>query len=156
MNRTRAQYYKERQDIENKWFDEWHELGGPGHERPNWEYQDEWNKLKKDWLQSLEIGDRVHINMYSDVIPATIIKRTAKSITVRHDKGELDPTWKPEFIVGGFAGHCTNQDSQRWNIEEDLNGRVERFNWSEKYGVWKNSCDETLWPEWEKYYDYNF
>lgn len=157
MNRTREQYNNERRAIENKWFDEWNALGGPeSGKRPDWYYRDAQHELRKDWLKSLEVGDRVHIQMYSDVEPATVVKRTAKSITVRKDKAERDPSWKPEFIVGGFAGHCTNQDSQRWFITEDLEGSTERFNWSEKYGCWKNRADETLWPDWEKFYDYNF
>ncbi|MBQ6627940.1 MAG: hypothetical protein IJH65_03910 [Methanobrevibacter sp.] len=159
MNRTKEQYNLEYRQIEDKWFDEWSAMGGSeSGKRPDWYYRDEQEKLRKDWYKSLEVGDRVHINHYTDVDPATIIKRTEKMIIVRVDKAELDGQWKPEFIPGGFSAHCTNDSEQinHWVIEEDETGSTERFNWSEKYGVWKNKSNETVSPGWLKYYDYNF
>ena len=159
MNKTRKQYLEELKKIEDKWFDEWNQLGGyESGNRPEWYYRDEQEKIRRDWYKSLEVGDHVHINHYSDIDPATVIKRTSKMIIVRNDKAELDGVWKPEFIPGGFSAHCTNDHEQtdHWVITEDPDGSTERFNWSEKYGVWRNKSDETVAPEWLKYYDYNF
>lgn len=118
-------------------------------ERGAWEH----NALM-EWWNELEVGDHAHINHWSDVSPVTVVKRTAKTITVRYDKATRDPNWKPEFIVGGFSAHCTNNDEQKWIIEEDENGRTETFR-LRKIG-WRNSCDEKLYPEWAMHYDYNF
>lgn len=113
-------------------------------------------KMFADWYNEAAVGDRMHIQHWSDVSPCTVIKRTATTITVRVDKAELDPTWKPEFVIGGFSAHCTNNNEQRWNIEEDPNGEVETFRWHKRDNCFMNHSGEKLLPGWVKYYDYNF
>ena len=107
-----------------------------------------------NWWNELEIGDHAHICHYSDISPVTVIKRTAKTITVRFDNAELDPNWKPEFDIGGFSAHCTNNNDQKWIITENPNGRTETFRL--RNVGWRNKSDEKLYPEWMKQYDYNF
>ena len=154
--RTRSEINKIISDLCDKWFEEWHKLGGPGHPYPEWDYEKEQSRIVSEWCNELAVGDHCHINHWSDVSPCTVIRRTPCSITVRYDKAKLSEGWKPEFIPGGFSAHCINQEDQKWDIEEDPDGKTETFRWSKKYGVWKNRCDEKLFPEWEKYYDYNF
>ena len=112
----------------------------------------------KDWFDEMEVGDHAHIQMWSDIEPCTVIKRTKTTITVRHDKATRKESWKPEFIPGGFAGHCVNNDDQEdaWNIEEDPNGEVEIFRWHKRSNCYMNTSGEKLYPEWAKKYDYNF
>lgn len=123
-----------------------------------WSEKDE--KLKRDmmkeWLAELEVGDKGHICHWSDVTPCTIIKKTQKTLTVRHDDGELDPNWKPEWVPGGFSAICTNQNEQEWILKDDPDGVVEIFRWSDKYNCYRNKCGEILNPGWVKFYDYNF
>lgn len=121
----------------------------PIRERDEWEY-----KAKMDWWNELEVGDHAHICHWSDVSPVTVVKRTAKTITVRYDKATRNPNWKPEWEAGGFSAVCTNIDEQEWIIEEDENGKTETFRL--RNVGWRNSADEKLYPEWAKYYDYNF
>lgn len=121
----------------------------PFEERGAWE-----NQAFLDWWNELEVGDHAHICHWSDVSPVTVIKRTAKTITVRYDKATRDPNWKPEWIPGGFSAYCTNNDEQKWIIEEDENGRTDTFR-LRKCG-WRNKADEKLLPGWMKHYDYNF
>lgn len=115
-------------------------------------------RLFKEWYDEMEVGDHCNIKCWSDVEPCTIIKRTATTITVRHDKAERRPDWKPEWIPGGFAGYCTNNEDQEnaWTITEDPNGYVETFRWSKRLNAYKNAADEKLYPGWRKFYDYNF
>lgn len=131
----------------------------------NWYHEEKWNipyqerdawelNAKIEWWNELEVGDHAHICHWSDISPVTVIKRTKKTITVRYDKATLDPDWKPDFVVGGFSVHCTNNDDQEWIIEEDENGRTETFRLC-KFG-WRNTAHERLYPEWMKKYDYNF
>ncbi len=129
-------YYEARWDI-------------PYEERSAWEHQ-----AFMDWWNELEVGDHAHICHWSDVSPVTVVKRTAKTITVRYDKATRDPNWKPEWIPGGFSAICTNIDDQKWIIEEDENGRTETFRL--RNVGWRNKADEKLYPEWMKHYDYNF
>lgn len=119
-----------------------------------------------------QVGDRVHVCYYSDIKAATVIKRTAKFCVVRFDKATLDPSWKPEIIPGGFAGHCANQRDQKWIIEEDPNGKTMKFSdrgfrhsyWNTLTGhtfvrVWRESGQEgscQLRPGWRHFHDYNF
>ena len=73
------------------------------------------------------VGDRVHFDIGSDVYPGTVVKTTATTVTVRRDTYHVDPTWKPEWIPGGFAGHVTNNREQRQIVEEDLDGEQWTF-----------------------------
>ena len=113
-------------------------------------------KMFSDWYHEMEVGDHCHICHWSDVTPCTIIAKTPTTLTVRHDKATRDENWKPEWDIGGFSAHCTNIDEQKWNIEEDEDGTVEVFRWSKRYNQYRNTCGEKLFPEWKKFYDYNF
>ena len=113
-------------------------------------------KMFEEWYKEAEVGDKMHIQHWSDVSPCTVIKRTATTITVRTDKGELDPAWKPEFVTGGFSAHCTNNNEQEWIIEDDPNGAVETFRWHKRENCFMNRSGEKLFPGWMKFYDYNF
>jgi hypothetical protein len=73
-----------------------------------------------------EADDAATINGWSDRKAATIIKRTAKSITVREDSarllngatsGEADAL---TFTAGGFLGHTSG--AQRWEVTADEDG----------------------------------
>lgn len=63
---------------------------------------------------SIQVGDGVTVNLWSDRYAATVIKVTKSTVTVRRDKATLNPDFKPEWIPGGFAAHCTNQDEQTY------------------------------------------
>lgn len=138
-----------------EFFDMYHkarwELEGSYEERREAEL-----KMFADWYNEMDVGEHAHIQHWSDVDPCTVIKRTKTSITVRYDKGELDPEWKPEFEIGGFAAHCLNNDDQKWIISEDENGRVDTFRWHKRENCFVNKAGEKLLPGWAKKYDYNF
>lgn len=113
-------------------------------------------KMFSDWYHEMEVGDHAHVTLWSDVEPVTIIKKTATTLTVRYDNAVLDPNWKPEFIIGGFSAHCTNNEDQQWIITENPDGKTEVFRWSKRFNCYKNTSDCKLRPEWRKHYDYNF
>ena len=113
-------------------------------------------KLWEDWYREMEVGDHASVHLWTDTEPCTIIKKTANSFTVRYDKARRDPNWKPEWIPGGFSAICTNNDEQKWIIEEDPNGRTDAFRWSKRMNCFKNKADCKLTPGWAKKYDYNF
>lgn len=113
-------------------------------------------KMFADWYNEMDVNEHAHIQHYSDVSPCTVVKRTKTTITVRYDKAERDPNWKPEWVVGGFAAHCLNNDEQRWIIEEDPAGEVETFRWHKRDNCFMNTSGEKLLPGWAKHYDYNF
>ena len=78
----------------------------------------EW-ELRKARNSEVEIGDGVTEYLYSDAHAFTVIAKTKKTITIQRDKAILDPNFKPEWIAGGFAGHCTNQEDQTYTYERN-------------------------------------
>lgn len=105
---------------------------------------------------SIQVGDGVTVNLWSDRYAATVIKVTKSSVTVRRDKAILNPDFKPEWIPGGFAAHCTNQDEQTYTYEPDENGTEYTFRWSRKYQRYGQPGNLTLSKGRHEFYDYNF
>lgn len=105
---------------------------------------------------TVKVGDGVTINLWSDRHAATVIKVTAKTVTVRRDKATLNPDFKPEFIPGGFAAHCTNQREQSYTYEPDEKGEVTTFHWSDKFQRYGQPGNLTLSKGRHEFYDYNF
>lgn len=98
--------------------------------------------------------------LYSDRQAYTIVevRKNGKQIVLQRDKAILDPNFHPEFIEGGFCGHCTNQYDQRWTYERNPNGTVVVANWSAKrqryYIGGVNGCHVAFGRS--EFYDYNF
>jgi hypothetical protein len=95
---------------------------------------------------------------YSDVNPFEVVKVVSdKTVEVREMDSELDPTWKPEWVVGGFAGQCVNQQTQRWNITSNPAYKTLRLRLS-KNGYWKSADGRKFQLEDKpvRFYDYNF
>jgi uncharacterized membrane protein len=95
---------------------------------------------------------------YSDIEPFEVVKVISdKTIEIRRMEAERDLTWKPEIIPGGFAGHCVNQNEQRWNITSNEKNQTIRIRLSKNKG-WKDKHGRQfkLSDKPRKYYDYNF
>jgi len=122
------------------------------------EVQDALDALRVEWLNSMEVGDKAHIQHYSDVTPCTIIKKTKTTFTVRCDKAVKTDKWGPKWVVGGFSAHCKNNEDQDdwWECIDDPNGHTEVFRWSRVYNAFRNTDGEKLYPGWRYYHDYNF
>ena len=105
---------------------------------------------------NIKVGDGVTVHLYSDAHAATVIKVTACSVTVQYDKATLDPNFKPEWIAGGFAAHCTNQDEQTYTYERNPKGRIETYRWSNRYGSYGTPGNLRLTKGRHEFYDYNF
>ncbi len=107
---------------------------------------------------TVNVGDGVTIHLYSDAHAGTVIKKTKTTITVQQDNATIDPNFKPEFVVGGFAGHCTNQNEQTYTYEPNPNGNVTVYRWSKKYNRYQGGGDGsvTVTKGRREFYDYNF
>ena len=111
-------------------------------------------------MENTETEKKEYANQrgYTDIHPFEVIEtRTPRKKLIRKMSAELDAAWKPEFIPGGFAGHCTNQNQQKW-IYSSIEGSdifAIRLN---KRGEWKdtngNKYDIYDFPV--RFYDYNF
>ncbi len=67
-----------------------------------------------------QVGDKAHVLYYSDIKPCTVIKRTKKFVWIQMDNYKLAEGERPNIIPGGFAGHCTNQRSLKYDITRNL------------------------------------
>jgi hypothetical protein len=94
---------------------------------------------------------------YSDVNPYEVVKVISdKTIEVREMDSEKDPSWVPNWHVGGFAGHCSNQQEQKWFIKSNAENPVVRIRlgkqgWKDKNGRKFGLSDQPV-----RFYDYNF
>lgn len=94
---------------------------------------------------------------YTDVRPLEVVRVVSeKCVEVRYMEAQLDPTWKPEMIVGGFAAHTVNNHDQKWIITSDPTNpvfkiRLGKKGWKNKYGDSFGLCEKPY-----KFYDYNF
>jgi hypothetical protein len=105
---------------------------------------------------NVRVGQGATVNYWSDRHAGTIVKVTKTTITIRRDKATLDPDFKPEWIIGGFAGHCTNQDEQTYTYEPNPNGELITLHWSKKYNRYGQPGDLTASKGRHEFYDYNF
>lgn len=95
---------------------------------------------------------------YSDVNPYEVVRRVSdKTLEVREMKAERDPSYRPEFVPGGFSAVCVNQQDQRWIIISNPDAGITRIR-LRRDGTWRRACGELfkLSDKPVKYYDYNF
>jgi hypothetical protein len=65
---------------------------------------------------------------YSDVDPYEIVRIVSdKTIEIREMKTEPDTSVELKWVAGGFAGHCVNQNEQKWIISSDETAPVIRI-----------------------------
>lgn len=106
---------------------------------------------------NLKVGDGVTCRMWSDAHAFTVIKRTAKTITIQQDEAILSKDFKPEIIPGGFAGVCVNMYDQSYTYERNPNGKTYTCRWSDKLGGFKNPLGNgCVCIGRHEFYDYNF
>ena len=95
---------------------------------------------------------------YTDVYPYEVVRVVSdKTIEIRAMDSELDPTWKPDMIPGGFCAHTTNNHSQRWFYSSNENNPIIRIR-LQKNGQWKTKHGNrhVLADNPRRFYDYNF
>lgn len=101
------------------------------------------------------IGQFINEHLWSDAhVYGRIIGTYAKTgVIVERWKAKKDPSFKPQIVAGGFAGHCVNQSEQEWIYSPDADRPVERFRWSQTMAKRRffHVSDEPY-----EYYDYNF
>ncbi len=114
-----------------------------------------YNKKYAYEVETVEYG-YANMHGWSDVAPFEIIRVISpKTIELRAMSAELDDEFKPEFVSGGFAGHCTNQGKQTYKYKSCPEGVVVRARLGKK--GWKSSHGRhVLSTEPRKFYDYNF
>lgn len=113
---------------------------------------DEYNRY---FHREVTVGDGATLCLWTDRHAYDVIRVTPRTLVLRRCKVIPDPNWAPQFVVGGFCAHCTNQGSQEWNYEPDPDGDVIRAVWSEKKGRYMHH-GATVIAGRHEFYDYNF
>ena len=94
---------------------------------------------------------------YSDVLPFEVVKVISdKTLEIREMDAQLAEGEKPEFVVGGFAAHCTNQRSLKYDIVSNANNPVIRVRKRKDGCFYKGGSKFKLSDVPVKFYDYNF
>ncbi len=95
---------------------------------------------------------------FTDITPYEVVRVISnRTLEVRKMDSALSEGQKPEFVVGGFAGHCTNQAELKWDITSNDQNPVVRIRlgkngtWKDAYGHKFGLADEPI-----RFYDYNF
>jgi len=119
-----------------------------------------WRRTGKTVLYGFKVVrvEFKYANMHgwSDVHPYEIVRVISdKTVVVREMVAEKDPEFKPDFIPGGFAGHCTNQSKQTYTYKSCDDGHLMKIRLGKK--GWKSQMGRHfLSTEPRKFYDYNF
>jgi hypothetical protein len=109
-------------------------------------------------LPAGDAGERVYFTeeCYSDSHVWVQVKRTAKTATLARVECLRDPAFKPEYIAGGYAGHCTNQREQTWIYAGDgSDSDYHRTVRHTKKG-WAHKGTPYIENRAHEFYDYNF
>lgn len=122
------------------------------------EFKKKVEEFKKYYLTpaNIKVGDGVTINLWTDRHAATVIKVTKSMVVVQRDTAILNPDFKPEWIPGGFAAHCTNQDEQTYTYRRNPDGAITKIRWSNKFQRYGTPGNISLSKGRHEYYDYNF
>jgi hypothetical protein len=111
-------------------------------------------------IDKFNIEDGATAVYYTDRKAFTILSITEKEIIVQEDTARIDPSYKPNIIAGGFAGHCLNNNEQKWICTPNKDGYIESFT-KRKNGKWvrkgSNMSNGTyLVAGKHHFHDYNF
>ncbi len=104
-----------------------------------------------------QIGMGATVYGYSDTYAYEIVEisESGKTITLREMRAERDPTWTPNVIPGGFAGHCVNNREQRWTLTPNPEGRTTKARLT-KGGRYTIGGRAIGVGQASMFYDYNF
>jgi hypothetical protein len=95
---------------------------------------------------------------YTDVRAYEIVGfKTERKALVRRLNATLKESFKPNFIVGGFSGICTNQYQQEYEFSQNTEYLVRAIR-LHKDGEWRDSYGNLykLSDSPQEFYDYNF
>ncbi len=108
----------------------------------------------KPWMA--KPGDGTTICHHSDRTACTVVRVSAsgKTVHIQEDHATLD-NWKPEFVAGGFAGHCVNNAEQRYTYQPNPQGVIHRAS-LRKDGRYRTTNRERVISGRHQFHDYNF
>lgn len=110
--------------------------------------------MTKTNIKNLPEGNYFTEIGYSQSYPWREVSRTAKTVKLAKVNVKKDPDWKPEFLPGGYAGHCTNQSEQTWLFDGVDEGYSKTIRMTKK--GWSHRGVKFTEGRASEFYDYNF
>tara|TARA_R100000479_G_C6315580_1_gene175686 strand:- start:74 stop:706 length:633 start_codon:yes stop_codon:yes gene_type:complete len=95
---------------------------------------------------------------YTDMYPYEIVKVVSEqTIEVRRLDAEKDSSVELKWVSGGFAGHCVNQNEQKWIYKSNEKNPTQRIR-RRKDGYFYSGHNTRFYLEFapRKFHDYNF
>lgn len=124
---------------------------------------------RTDQISATEIGGGITVSLYTDAHAYTVVKKTAKTMTLQEDDATLLNGQDLQFHPGGFVAHCSNQRIQEYSYKTNPKGpmiKITLRTWIDDEGnecrAWKRSGVKTnerggnAFPGRHKFHDYNF
>lgn len=108
-------------------------------------------------MNTLNTGDGATICYYSDRTACTVIRKSSsgKTVWLQVDKAHKGD-WQPEFVPGGFSGHCINNEDQTYTHEPDLNGAIYRASYRKNGKLYVSNTNNPVIIGRHHFHDYNF
>jgi len=111
-------------------------------------------------IKDVEIGMGATKVMWTDRQPYEVVGfKGKKTVVLRAMDAELDPSWKPEAVVGGFSAVTVNNHSQKWVLKSNENNMTVNVRYStskSKVKGWYSDGQRFSIGKAVKFYDYNF
>lgn len=99
------------------------------------------------------VGGGATVCFYTDRQAFTIIRCTDNMIELQRDK--ITQLTKTVISVGGFCGHCSNNNQIEYSYEKDANGKKIKAHWSKKKERFIYDGMSVILGKHE-FYDFNF
>ncbi len=105
-----------------------------------------------------ELGKFANKFGYSDIYPFEIVRVISdKTLEIRPMSSELSEDWKPEIIVGGFSGHCVNNNTQEYTYTSKPEAETIRIRKRKNQDEWTHNGERYIVDfKPQRHYDYNF
>lgn len=115
-------------------------------------------KALQSYGLGIEIGQGASVCGWSDSRAYTVIKvsRNGKKITLQRAIATKSKDFIPEWIEGGFAGHCVNNNEQTYTYEANPKGNIVHAYLRKNGRFYVDGCSLVNLDGYNEFYDYNF
>ena len=114
--------------------------------------------VSTDAITKKAVSNRFAIQkLHTDCEPFEIVRVVSETTIEIREMDAKPASWNQEWVSGGFAGHCSNQDEQKWVISSNEANPTIRIRWSKAKQQWQHGgLRFNLSTQPVKFYDYNF
>lgn len=103
-----------------------------------------------------QVGMGATLLLWSDTHAYSIsrVSQSGKVFWMKRDNAELDKSFKPDTVEGGFVGHTRNNSDQKYTYTPDSNAEEVRVTMTKR--GWHCRNGTVIVGKRSEFYDYNF